>query len=193
MRALGELLGPATTVIADPGTPTPNVAAYWETSHAGRTVIVPRGHGPMGYAIPAAVGAAFASPGRPILSLTADGSFAMACGELETVARFCLPVIYVQFTNFSLGWIKMLQHLYAGQRYFGVDPGPIDSALVAQAAGIKGVHVTSLGELKAIAAQAAESLTPVYIDVTVPSPMDHVPPVSSWHDALAGNRERPRY
>lgn len=193
VRALGELLGPATTVIADPGTPTPNVAAYWETSHPGRTVIVPRGHGPMGYAIPAAVGAAFASPGRPILSLTADGSFAMACGELETVARFSLPVIYVQFTNFSLGWIKMLQHLYTGKRYFGVDPGPIDSALVAQAAGIKGVHVTSLGELKAVVAEAAESLTPVYIDVTVPSLMDHVPPVSSWHDALAGNRRRPVY
>src|SRR5579875_45207 len=193
VRALGEALGPGTLVIADPGTPTPNVAAFWEITRAGRTVIVPRGHGPMGYAIPAAVGAAFARPRRPVLAITADGSFAMSCGELETVARLGLPVIFVQLTNFSLGWIKMLQHLYFGQRYFGVNPGPIDAPQVARAAGIEGVHVTSLGELKAVAAEAAASLRPVYADVTVPSPMDDVPPVASWHDARSGSHERPVY
>jgi acetolactate synthase-1/2/3 large subunit len=193
VRALGESLGPDTLVIADPGTPTPNVAAYWETTRPGRTVIVPRGHGPMGYAIPAAVGAAFARPGRPVLVLTADGSFAMSCGELETVARFGLPVVFVQFTNFSLGWIKMLQHLYFGRRYFGVDPGPIDAPQVARAAGIEGVHVTSLDELKAVVTGAVASLTPVYVDVTVPPLTDDVPPVSSWHDAMSGSHERPAY
>src|SRR5690606_26613941 len=108
--------------------------------------VVPRGHGPMGYAIPAAVGAAFARPGAPVLSLTADGSFAMACGELETVARFQLPIVFVQFTNASLGWIKMLQHLYTDRRYFGVDPGPIDAVGVARACGVDGTRVRDLDE-----------------------------------------------
>jgi acetolactate synthase-1/2/3 large subunit len=147
----------------------------------------------MGYAIPAAVGAALARPGRPVLAVTADGSFAMSCGELETVARLRLPVIFVQLTNFSLGWIKMLQHLYFGQRYFGVDPGPIDAPQVARAAGLHGVHVASLEELKAVVTDAAAALRPVYVDVTVPAPMDDVPPVSSWHEARGGGHGRPVY
>jgi acetolactate synthase I/II/III large subunit len=188
-----EVLGAQAIVVADPGTPTPNLASYWDVDEPGRTLIVPRGHGPMGYAIPAAVGAAFARPDRPILALTADGSFAMACGELETVARFGLPIIFVQFTNHSFGWIKMLQHLYTGRRYFGVDPGPIDAPRVAEASGIRGKHVRCLEDLKAAVAEAAEGLTPVYLEVEVPHMIDHSPPVSSWHDALAGNAERPVY
>jgi acetolactate synthase I/II/III large subunit len=193
VRLLNKVLGPDTIVIADPGTPTPNVAAYWETANAGRTVIAPRGHGPMGYAIPAAIGAAFARPGQPIVSLTADGSFAMACGELETVSRFGLPILFVQFTNHSLGWIKMLQHLYNGRRYFGVDPGTIDAVGVAQACGVPAERVTDYARLEELAKGFAADLKPLYIDITVPHMIDHPPPVSSWISGLAGNATRPVY
>ena len=81
---LNKFLGSDTIVVADPGTPTPNVASFWDTVSPGRTVIAPRGHGPMGFAIPAAIGASFACPDLRILSVTADGSLAMSCGELET-------------------------------------------------------------------------------------------------------------
>ena len=190
---LNRVLGPGTLVLADPGTPTPNVACYWETVSPGRTVIAPRGHGPMGYAIPGAVGACFARPGRPVLSVTADGSLAMACGELETAARFRLPILFVQFTNFSLGWIKMLQHLYNEGRYFGVDPGPIDAIGIARACGLEGERVTSLARLEELAAGFAADPRPFYVDIEVPHPIEHTPPVSSWVNALNGNRARPVY
>jgi acetolactate synthase I/II/III large subunit len=190
---LNKVLGPDTLVLADPGTPTPNVASYWETASPGRTVIAPRGHGPMGYAIPGAVGACLARPGRPVLSVTADGSLAMSCGELETAARFRLPILFVQFTNFSLGWIKMLQHLYAEGRYFGVDPGPIDAIGVARACGLDGERVTSLARLEELAAGFAADPRPFYIDIEVPHPIDYTPPVSSWVEALNGNAARPVY
>jgi acetolactate synthase-1/2/3 large subunit len=193
IRLAQETMGESTVVVADPGTPTPNVAAFWRVPLAGRRVIVPRGHGPMGYAIPASVGVAFAHPGRPVLALTADGSFGMACGELETVCRLGLPIVFVQFTNHSMGWIKMLQHLYSGGRYFGVDPGPIDAAEVAEAAGIRGVRALDLTEVKAAIAEAVYTRTPVYIDVEVPHLIDHVPPVPAWTSALAGDPERPVY
>ena len=108
-----------------------------ETARGERSVIIPRGHGPMGYVIPGAIGAAFAHPGRAIVGLTGDGSFAMACGELETAARFNLPVVYVQFTNGSLGWIKMLQHLYYDDRFFGVDFTKVDYARIAEGFGVR--------------------------------------------------------
>ena len=190
---LNRVLGPDILVLADAGTPTPNVACYWETVNPGRTVIAPRGHGPMGYAIPAAIGACFARPGRLVLSLTADGSLAMSCGELETAARFRLPIFFVQFTNFSLGWIKMLQHLYAERRYFGVDPGPIDAIGVARACGLDGERVTSLARLEELAAGFAADPRPFYVDIEVPHPIEYTPPVSSWVDALNGNTARPVY
>ena len=193
MRVLHNVLGDRTVLAADPGTPTPNVAAYWDLSEPGRTIIIPRGHGPMGYAIPAAVGASWAHPGKPILSLTADGSFAMACGELETVARFELPVLYVQFTNHSMGWIKMLQHLYAEQRYFGVDPGTIDSVGVANACGLEAERPTTLDAFADAVRSFAENPRPLYLDVDVPHMIDLTPPVPAWFAALDGDTERPVY
>jgi acetolactate synthase-1/2/3 large subunit len=192
--AAHEMLGPGCTVLAEAGTPTPYVASYWDTERPGRSVIVPRGHGPMGYVIPAAVGAALARPGLPVLAFTADGSFSMACGELETVCRLNLPIIYVQFTNFSLGWIKMLQHLYFQKRYFSVDPGPTDAVLVAQACGLNAARAVSIGHLKSLIAGAAASMTPVYIDVNVRHMIDKVPPVAAWRSAMAGtDGTRPAY
>jgi acetolactate synthase I/II/III large subunit len=190
---LNRALGPDTLVLADAGTPTPNVACYWETVSPGRTVIAPRGHGPMGYAIPGAIGACFARPGRPVLSVTADGSLAMSCGELETAARFRLPILFVQFTNFSFGWIKMLQHLYTEGRYFGVDPGPIEAIGVARACGLDGERVTSLARLEELAVGFAADPQPFYVDIEVPHPIEYTPPVSSWVDALRGNTARPVY
>ncbi|HEX4246424.1 MAG TPA: thiamine pyrophosphate-binding protein [Pseudonocardia sp.] len=191
IRLAQELMGPV-HVVADPGTPTPNVAAYWRCPRAGRDVLVPRGHGPMGYAIPAAIGVAFAT-GQPVLALTADGSFNMSCGELETVARFNLPIVFIQFTNHSMGWIKMLQHLYSERRYFGVDPGTVDAAAVARASGLHGLHATDLGEVKAAIDDALRARQPVYIDVDVPHMIDHTPPVPAWTRALAGDPVRPVY
>lgn len=180
-------------LVADPGTPTPHVAAYWQVGRPGRTVIVPRGHGPMGYAIPAAVGVSLAHPGTPVLALTADGGFAMACGELETVHRLQLPIVFVQFTNFSLGWIKMLQHLYTGRRYFGVDPGPIDAVGVAIACGLFAAHAGGYDELADLIARHVADRRPAYIDVAVRHVIDDVPPVAPWHAALAGETARPTY
>jgi acetolactate synthase-1/2/3 large subunit len=193
IRVAQETIGEPAIVVADPGTPTPNVVTYWRVDEPGRTVIVPRGHGPMGYAIPAAIGIALARPDQPVLALTADGSFNMACGELETVARLGLPIVFIQFTNHSMGWIKMLQHLYTGKRYFGVDPGTVDAAKIAEASGLRGVRARNLAEVKAAVAEAVLTRTAVYLDVEVPHLIDHVPPVPAWTRALAGDTERPVY
>jgi acetolactate synthase I/II/III large subunit len=180
-------------VVADPGAPTPAVADRYPVRRAGRSIVIPRGHGPMGFALPAAVGVSLAQPGRTVLALTADGSFAMSCGELETIARFQLPVIAVQLTNHSLGWIKMLQHLYQGERYFGVDPGPIDAVGVARACGLRAERPRSLAELRAYVSQALTDGLPLYLDVEVPHMIEVVPQVPAWHRALQGDRTRPIY
>jgi len=193
VRAVREEAGAGVILTADPGTPTPNVASYWEVDEAAREVIVPRGHGPMGYAIPSAIGAALSSPGSTVVGLTADGSFAMACGELETAVRLRLPVVYVQFTNGSMGWIKMLQHLYMGGRYFDVDLGPIDAVAVARGMGLDATRVTDIDAFREALRRGLASQTPTFIDVPVPDQTDLVPPVAPWHEALSGKAGRPVY
>jgi len=191
--ALQRQLPPEAIILAEPGTPTPNVSAYWETQVAGRTVIDPRGHGPMGYVIPAAIGVAIAAPDRPVVGLTGDGSFAMACGELETIARLALPLLFVQFTNASLGWIKMLQHLYLGERYFSVDPGPINDVAVSQGMGIDAALITTADALETAVGGWVANRRPLFLDVRIPDEIALVPPVAPWQAALAGKLERPVY
>ncbi len=193
VKVVAKLLPEAGCVVADPGTPTPNVANYWPVTRAGRRVVIPRGHGPMGYAIPAAVGGYFGTR-KPVVSFTADGSFGMSCGELETVSRFELPILYIQFTNHSFGWIKMLQHLYYDQKYFGVDPGTIDPLPVATASGFTRVaRPTTLDELEAAVREFIGDPRPTYLDIEVPHMIEVTPPVPAWYDALGGDRARPVY
>jgi acetolactate synthase-1/2/3 large subunit len=191
--ALQEELPSDVVVVAEPGTPTPNVSAYWECPEPGRTVIDPRGHGPMGYVIPAAMGVSLADPERTVVGLCGDGSFAMSCGELETAHRLNLPVLYVQFTNNSLGWIKMLQHLYFDQRYFSVDPGPMNYVGVATAMGVQGLRVTTIGQLREAVRAWLADRRPTFIDVPTPDQIALTPPVAPWQAALEGATNRPVY
>ncbi|MBO0793935.1 MAG: thiamine pyrophosphate-binding protein, partial [Ktedonobacteraceae bacterium] len=102
-------------VVADPGTMTPLTAAQFRTRRPGRSVVIPRAHGGLGYALPATVGAAYARPSERIVGLVGDGSFGMSGTELATIASLRLPITLVLFNNGSFGWIKMLQRLYYGQ------------------------------------------------------------------------------
>jgi acetolactate synthase-1/2/3 large subunit len=194
VRMLHDVLGAESLVVADPGTPTPNVASFWPTASGARRVVVPRGHGPMGYAIPAAIGVAVANPSSRVLCLTTEGSLAMSAGDLETAVRLRLPITYVLLDNSSMGWIKMLQHLYEGARYFSVDPGPIDAVAVAAAMGMAAHHAGSLEELKRLVVQASKDDGPTLIEVYIPDQIASPPPVAPWQATLSGQLDgRPVY
>jgi acetolactate synthase-1/2/3 large subunit len=95
--------------------------------------------------------------------------------------------------NGSLGWIKMLQRLYEGRRYFGVDVGPVDAVTVARGFGLDAVTVTSLAEFSAAFKAALAGERPAFVDVLVPDLWEHLPPVAPWQAALAGAGGRPVY
>ena len=61
-------------------------------SERTRSIVIPRAHGGLGYAIPAVVGAKIARPNETVVCLTGDGSFGMSGTELETIGRLNLPV-----------------------------------------------------------------------------------------------------
>jgi acetolactate synthase-1/2/3 large subunit len=166
-------------VIADPGTPTPYMAAYYRLHRAGRFFVAPRAHGALGYALPAVVGAHFARPGCKVVGIMGDGSFAISAGELETIQRLGIPVLLIVLTNSCFGWVK------AGQRasrmgYFGVDFSTLNHAGVARAYGIEGERVEDPARLAPALRKGLEARGPVLIDVVVQSLEATRAPVSKW-------------
>lgn len=67
------------------------------------------GVSPMGWAIPAAVGAAFAAPGRQIVCLTGDGGAMMNLQELQTIAHHKLPISIFVYANDGYATMRLTQ------------------------------------------------------------------------------------
>ncbi len=68
--------------------------------------------GTMGFGLPAAIGAAFACPGKTVIDIDGDASIRMNIGELETVTTYKLPVKVVVLNNFGDGMVKQWQKLF---------------------------------------------------------------------------------
>lgn len=172
-------------IVADPGTMTPFTAAQFRTRRPGRSIVIPRAHGGLGYALPATVGAAFARPQERVVGLVGDGSFGMSGTELATIASLHLPITIILFNNGSFGWIKMLQRLYYDKRYLGVDfTTKMDVVAIAEAFGIRGVRITDPDQLGPVITEALASNEPTFIDVPTKSELEEVPPVQAWQEAL---------
>lgn len=102
-----------------------------------RTFLHPAGYVPMGYGIPAALGARIAHPKRPVVAVVGDGCFAMCAMELATAVQEKLPIVVVLVNDGSLTLIKAIQQRRYEQRYLGVDLLNPDFSLFAQSFGVK--------------------------------------------------------
>lgn len=180
IKALRNLLPDDAVIVADPGTPTPYLAAQYALRRAGRTTVIPRAHGGLGYAIPGVIGAAMAAPGRQVVGLSGDGSFGMACGEMETISRLNLPVVLLHFNNGTYGWIKELQHLYHDDRYFSVDFNPVDYAAIARGFGLEAQTIVDPDHVPSALQQAFSNGKPTFLDFVTEAQMTETPPVSAW-------------
>lgn len=185
---LRRLLDDDAVVVADPGTPTPYLAAQYVLNRPGRTTVIPRAHGALGYAIPGVVGAHFAAPGRRVVGMLGDGSYGMSVGELETISRLDLPVVIIQCDNAAYGWIKELQHLYHDKRYFSVDFNRVDYASIARGFGLRGYHVADPADLERTLQEALADGRPAFVNVVTEPQMTETPPVATWEQAAAAQR-----
>jgi acetolactate synthase-1/2/3 large subunit len=177
---LRSVLDDDAVIVADPGTPCPYLSAYYEVRRTGRTVFSNRAHGALGYSLSAAIGAAYGRPGVKVVSMMGDGSFGFACGELETVTRYKLPITFIVVSNSVFGWIKAGQKAGFGERYYSVDFSETDHAGVAAAFGIKSWRVADPDQLAGVLKQAVAHDGPTLVDV-VCQPLHEVDaPVSEW-------------
>lgn len=76
------------------------------------------GMAPMGYAVPAAIGAAFATRGQqPVIAISGDGGLQIAMQSLLLITQYHLPISVMVFNNNALGMITQFQTLYFNRNY----------------------------------------------------------------------------
>jgi len=77
--------------------------------------------GTMGFGLPAAIGAQFASPDRLVIDIDGDASIRMNIGELETATTYGLPIKVIVLNNYGDGMVRQWQKLYYKGRMSGSD------------------------------------------------------------------------
>src|ERR1700738_5544909 len=123
-------------------------------------------HGSMANAMPHAIGAQAAFPGRQVVSLSGGGGFTMLMGDFLSLAQLGLPVKTVVFNNGSLGFIE-LEQKSTGFLDTGTELKNPNFAALAEAVGVKGVRIEDPAEVQEKLAEALAHPGPVLIDAVV--------------------------
>jgi acetolactate synthase-1/2/3 large subunit len=113
------------------------------------TLFTAGGHSPMGYALPAAIGAKLAAPHRQVISYNGDGGFQLNIQELQTLKHLRLPVAIVVMNNGGYGIIRQFQDSYLGGRYSASQDGysAPDFGRVAEAYGLGYARIERLDQI----------------------------------------------
>jgi len=134
-------------------------------AHGPRRFFYPSNYITLGWGFPAAVGAAVAHEGRPVVSLSGDGGFLMTAQEIATAVRYRLPLIALVHNDSTYGAIKNIQDRVHEGRYLDVELNNPDFLLLAAAYQIPGRRVSGPDELRTAVREALERGGPSLIEI----------------------------
>jgi acetolactate synthase-1/2/3 large subunit len=165
VRVAAERLAARSRVTVDAGAHMFAATMLWPVAEPNQ-MLISNGLSTMGFALPAAIGAALLDRDRRVVVLTGDGGLLMCAGELLTAARERLPITVVVFSDRSLSLIEIKQQRKQ-YRAAGVDLGDVNWCGVAEGLGLAGFRAANEAEL----AQAIDDATacdgPSLIDVRI--------------------------
>lgn len=141
------------------------------------------GMGSMGFALPAAIGAA-AAQGRPVVVIAGDGGFQCNLQELQTVVRNQMPIKMVIMNNRSHGMVRQFQQSYFKEQYqstiIGYDAP--DFVRVAEAFGIPARHMRDLSEVEsALDFLWSDPASPCLLEVQIDTFTNVYPKIAFGH------------
>jgi pyruvate dehydrogenase (quinone) len=148
---------------ADGGSPMVWALRHVPATGANRTVISLT-HGTMANAMPQALGAQAAYPGRQVISMSGDGGLAMLLGDLLTAVQEKLPIKVVVFDNGSLNFVELEQKVEGLLDAYTNLVNP-DFAKVAEAIGLWGRRVERPEDLEAAVKAWLAEPGPALLDV----------------------------
>jgi len=133
------------------------------------------GFGPMGFGVAGVMGAKYAAPDRPCVSVCGDGAFFMHASVLGTAVEYALPVVWVVWNNYAYASIRGLQRGYLDGRELATDfKNPVtgerynpDFAAMARSAGVEGVRIDRAADIGDAIRAAIATNRPYLIDVDI--------------------------
>lgn len=139
--------------------------------------------GAMGYALPAAIGAAAASPAETVICVTGDGSLQTNIHELQTLSHYGLNVKLFIINNDGYASIRNTQKGFFAGKYVGAsrDSGvsipPLDK--IAEAFGLRYIGIDTRESMRGLISRALETPGPLVIGIRAQVNQVIIPTVSS--------------
>lgn len=113
-----------------------------------KSMITSGGLGTMGFCLPAAIGAKFGMPNRPVIAVIGDGGFQMTIRELGTIFQTKIDVKILILNNQFLGMVRQWQDLFFDKRYSSTEMVNPNFQLIAKGYGITSKKVREREGLK---------------------------------------------
>lgn len=164
LSVLRETLPPGSTVTADVGSHLHLLGQMWDVMN-GR-LIMTNGWSSMGFGLPAAVAAALACSGEPVVCITGDGGLLMHAGEIMTARRLGLRIITVVLNDGELNLIRVKQQ-WKNVSPYGIK---VSDGLLFGADSFLGVdvkRVINAAELRSAVRKSLRSESSVIIEAVV--------------------------
>ncbi len=180
-RTLDRLADRDAVFTVDVGSPVVWAARYL-TFNGHRRLLGSFNHGTMACALPHAVGAQAAYPGRQVVSLSGDGGLTMLLGELFTLRQNRLPAKIVVFNNGSLNFVE-LEMKAAGIVNYATELDNPQLAEVAAAVGLWARRVERPGDLEDALKGAFAHDGPALVEVMTARQELSVPPAVTVEQA----------
>ena len=117
------------------------MAAQFYQYNQTKSNVTSGGLGTMGFALPAAIGAKMANPGKQVIAIIGDGGFQMTLQELGTIMQNNIGVKIIILNNEYLGMVRQWQQMFFEKRYSFTNIQSPDFVALAASYNIKGVKV----------------------------------------------------
>jgi acetolactate synthase I/II/III large subunit len=165
MAELQAVLPADAVVVADASYASMWVVGQLRGAAPGMRFLTPRGLAGLGWGLPLAIGAKIARPSAPVVALVGDGGFAHSWAELETLARYRLPVTTIVLNNGVLGFQKDAETVKFGAYTSACRLGPVDHRQIALACGCRAVRIEAPGQLARALESAVRADQPWLVEV----------------------------
>ncbi len=166
MNVLNELTGGDAIIVTDVGQHQ-MVACRYAQFKQSKSNITSGGLGTMGFGLPAAIGAKFGAPNRPVIAIIGDGGIQMTIQEFGTIMQSEVDVKILILNNQFLGMVRQWQQLFHDKRYSFVDIASPDYVMVAKGYNIAGNSVSKREDLKRALEAMLQHNGPYLLEVMV--------------------------
>lgn len=151
-------------IAADAGSHT-TWTTLLKTSNKPYKLLFSGGFAPMGYGIPAAIGASFAIPDEKVIVIGGDGGFQMNVQELATIKQYGLNIMIFILNNSEYGIIRQYE-----ERVYGIEPYETelinpDFVALAKSYGINAVKIQTKKELVLFLEENKNTKMPYVVEI----------------------------